>query len=57
MEGGLRGAMRRLRIEKPRVRREHGRAEALEIDPRDPDIVRAKAMARSGGRRLHTTKE
>jgi hypothetical protein len=57
MDGGLRGAMRRVRIEKPRVRREHGRAEALPIDPRDPDIVRAKAMARSGGRRLHTTKE
>lgn len=38
--------MKRIRIQKPRARRERPWSEALPPDPRDPDIVRAKALAR-----------
>ena len=37
--------MKRIRIEKPKVRQERWWLEALPFDPRDPDIVRAKALA------------
>lgn len=40
--------MKRIRIERRRARSERPRPEALSPDPRDPDIVRAKALARSG---------
>ena len=36
------------RIQRPRARRERAWREALPPDPRDPDVVRAKALARSG---------
>jgi hypothetical protein len=39
--------MRRIRIEKPRIRRESSWPEDPPIDPRDPDVVRAKALARA----------
>ena len=39
--------MKRIRIDKPRIRREHPWPEGLPVDPRDPDVVRAKALARS----------
>ena len=38
---------KRIRIDKPRIRRERPEAEDLPPDPRDPDVVRAKALARS----------
>jgi hypothetical protein len=39
--------MKRTRIARRRVRSERPRLEALSPDPRDPDIVRAKAIART----------
>jgi hypothetical protein len=36
--------MRRIRIEKPMIRRERPWLEVLPLDPRDPEIVRAKAL-------------
>jgi len=38
--------MRRIRIQKPVLRVRHD-VEILPLDPRDPDIVRAKALLRS----------
>ena len=39
--------MKRIRIERRRVRSERPWLEVLPPDPRDPDIVRAKALART----------
>jgi hypothetical protein len=39
--------MKRIRIGRRRVRSERRWPEALSPDPRDPDIVRAKALART----------
>jgi hypothetical protein len=39
--------MKRVRIGRRRVRSERPWLEALSLDPRDPDIVRAKALARA----------
>ncbi len=39
--------MKRIRIGQRRVRRERPWLEVLAPDPRDPDIVRAKALART----------
>jgi hypothetical protein len=39
--------MKRIRIRKPRTVREHPWHEVLPPDPRDPDVVRAKALARA----------
>jgi hypothetical protein len=39
--------MKRIRIGRKRARSERPWLEALSPDPRDPDIVRAKALARS----------
>lgn len=36
--------MKRSRIEKPKVRRECWWQEVLPLDPRDPDVARAKAI-------------
>jgi len=41
-----RGGMRRIRIETPKARRARRWPDALPLDPRDPDIVRAKALER-----------
>jgi hypothetical protein len=38
--------MKRVRIDRPRIRHKRHRAEDLPADPRDPDVVRAKALAR-----------
>jgi hypothetical protein len=40
--------VRRIRIERPTVRRERSRLDVLPLEPRDPDILRAKAIDRSG---------
>jgi hypothetical protein len=37
--------MKRMRIQKPRVRSGRSWVDILPLDPRDPDVVRAKAMA------------
>jgi hypothetical protein len=42
--------VKQIRIQKPRARRERSWPEALPADPRDPDIVRAKALARNAGK-------
>jgi hypothetical protein len=39
--------VKRIRISKPRIRREDPGTEDLPADPRDPDVVRAKALART----------
>ena len=38
--------MKRIRIDKREIRRRRHEAEDLPADPRDPDVVRAKALAR-----------
>jgi hypothetical protein len=40
--------MKQVRAKKSRSPREHPWDEALPADPRDPDILRAKALARTG---------
>jgi hypothetical protein len=40
--------VKQTRIQRPRARRARPWHEALPPDPRDPDVVRAKALARSG---------
>ena len=39
--------MKRIRVDKPRIRRERAGTEDPPADPRDPDVVRAKALARA----------
>ena len=39
--------VKRIHIEKPRIWHERPGTEDLPADPRDPDVVRAKALARS----------
>jgi hypothetical protein len=41
--------MKRIHIEKPQRRRAYRRPEVLPLDPRDPDVRRAKALARAAG--------
>jgi hypothetical protein len=42
-----RARMRRVRVQRPKRKRERPWLEALTTEPRDPDIVRAKALGRS----------
>jgi len=42
--------VQQIRIHRPRVRRERPWHEALPPDPRDPDVVRAKALVWAGDR-------
>ena len=42
--------MQQIRIRRPGIRRERPWHENLPPDPRDPDVVRAKALARAGDR-------
>jgi hypothetical protein len=39
--------VQRIRIDRPRTRREHLWLEDLPADPRDPDVIRAKAPSRA----------
>ncbi|HTG46189.1 MAG TPA: hypothetical protein VK646_00860 [Actinomycetota bacterium] len=39
---------KRIRIEKPKAPRERWWLEVLPLDPRDPDVVRAKALLDGG---------
>jgi len=47
--------VQQVRIHRPRARREHRWHEVLPPDPRDPDVVRAKALALTGDRAGQTT--
>jgi hypothetical protein len=49
--------MKQIRIERPRIRREHPGREVLPRDARDPDVVRAKALARGRKLRRHSPGE
>jgi hypothetical protein len=42
--------MKQIRSEKTKHRRDRAGAEILPLDPRDPDIARAKALARADRR-------
>ena len=44
---GANGDMKRIRIDRPKIRRERLWLDDLPADPRDPDVVRAKALARA----------
>jgi len=44
--------LRRVRIDRPRVRRDRSWLEVFPLEVRDPDIVRAKAIDRSVDRGL-----
>ena len=39
--------MKRVRVDRREIRRKRQWAEDLPADPRDPDVVRAKALARA----------
>ena len=39
--------MKQIRVEKPKRRRDRVGAQILPLDPRDPDIVQAKALSRA----------
>jgi hypothetical protein len=39
--------MKQIQVEKPRYRRGRADSELLALDPRDTDIVRAKALSRA----------
>ncbi|HKA94954.1 MAG TPA: hypothetical protein VKD66_01710 [Streptosporangiaceae bacterium] len=39
--------MKRIRVQRPRARGERPWREVLPPDPRDPDVVRVKALARA----------
>ena len=39
--------MKQIRVERPKRRRDRAGTELLALDPRDPDIVRAKALSRA----------
>ena len=52
--------MKRFRVDRPRIRRERAWTEDPPADPRDPDVVRAKALARArltGSPRATATKK
>jgi hypothetical protein len=42
--------MKQIRVEKPKYRRDRADRELLTLDPRDADIVRAKALSRAARR-------
>lgn len=42
--------MNQIRVERPKRRSVRANAEILPLDPRDPDIVRAKALARAAAK-------
>ena len=47
--------MKLIRIQRPKGRREQPWLEVLPPDPRDPDVVRAKALSRAANRRQQVT--
>jgi hypothetical protein len=49
--------MKRIRIEKQKPWRERWWLDALPLDPRDPDVVRAKEIDRSEDRQMDVTRK
>ena len=47
--------MKQIRVERPKQRRDRFGADILALDPRDPDIVRAKALSRAARRPAATS--
>jgi len=47
--------MKLIRIQRPKGQRERPWLEVLPPDPRDPDVVRAKALRRAADRRQQVT--
>jgi hypothetical protein len=47
--------MRRIRIHRRKIRRDHPWHGVLALDPRDPDMIRAKTIGPSGERRRVVT--
>jgi hypothetical protein len=43
--------MKRIQVDKPKLRRKDPRSEVLPLDPRDPDLRRAAALARAARRK------
>src|SRR4029453_5952918 len=43
--------MKRIQVDKPKLRRKDPRSEVLPLDPKDPDVRRAVALARDAGRK------
>ena len=43
--------MKQIRLERPKRTERLAESEILSLDPRDPDIVRAKALSRAGASR------
>jgi hypothetical protein len=43
--------MKRIQVDKPKLRRKDPWPEVLPLDPRDPDVRRAVALARAAGRK------
>jgi hypothetical protein len=39
--------MKRIQIERPKRSRDRAESDILPLDPRDPDVVRAKALGRN----------
>ncbi len=48
--------MKRIRIERPKHRRDGAELEVLPRDPRDPDVVRVKSLARGARTRREADK-
>jgi hypothetical protein len=42
--------MKQIRVDRPKQRRDRAGSEIFPLDPRDPDIVRAKALSRAARR-------
>ena len=47
--------VKRIRIQRPRAQREQPWLDVLPLDPRDPDVVRAKALSRAADHRQQVT--
>jgi len=48
--------MQRIRIQRPKLRRRQPWREVPPLDPRDPDVLRAKALARAARPRQEVTR-
>ena len=47
--------MKQIRVERPKPLRDRADREIFSLDPRDPDIVRAKALSRAARRPAATS--
>jgi hypothetical protein len=49
--------MQRIRIQRPKGRRKRPWPDVLALDPRDPDVVRAKTISQSRDRRQQAVRK